>query len=46
LPLQQVVDIVSNPKSMEFLLWDCHLYGDRFGNRGQQVGERDCSPTC
>jgi RIO kinase 1 len=39
--LPQVVDIVGNPKGMDFLLRDCHNMCAWFTNRGLEVDEHE-----
>lgn len=39
--LPQVVDIVGNPKGMEFLMRDCHNMATWFTNRGLEVDEQE-----
>jgi RIO kinase 1 len=39
--LPQVVDIVGNPKGMEFLLRDCHNMASWFTNRGLEIDEQE-----
>jgi RIO kinase 1 len=39
--LPQVVDIVGNPKGMEFLLRDCHNMAAWFTNRGLETDEQE-----
>ncbi|GAA1532719.1 serine protein kinase RIO [Kribbella lupini] len=39
--LPQVLDIVGNPKGMEFLLRDCHNMATWFTNRGLEVDEQE-----
>ena len=39
--LPQVVDIVGNPKGMDFLLRDCHNMCTWFTNRGLEVDEHE-----
>ncbi|HWD77490.1 MAG TPA: RIO1 family regulatory kinase/ATPase, partial [Kribbella sp.] len=39
--LPQVVDIVGNPKGMEFLLRDCHNMATWFTNRGLEVDDQE-----
>ncbi len=39
--LPQVVDIVGNPKGMDFLLRDCHNMATWFTNRGLEIDEQE-----
>ena len=39
--LPQVIDIVGNPKAMEFLLRDCHNMATWFTNRGLEIDEQE-----
>jgi RIO kinase 1 len=39
--LPQVVDIVGNPKGMDFLMRDCHNMATWFANRGLEVDEHE-----
>lgn len=39
--LPQVIDIVGNPKGMDFLLRDCHNMAAWFTNRGLEVDEQE-----
>jgi RIO kinase 1 len=39
--LPQVVDIVGNPKGMDFLMRDCHNMATWFTNRGLEVDEQE-----
>jgi len=39
--LPQVIDIVGNPKGMEFLLRDCHNMATWFTNRGLEIDEQE-----
>ena len=39
--LPQVVDVVGNPKGMEFLLRDCHNMAAWFTNRGLEIDEQE-----
>jgi RIO kinase 1 len=39
--LPQVIDIVGNPKGMDFLLRDCHNMATWFTNRGLEIDEQE-----